>query len=138
MIYLYFIALLAIAFFIIRKTPKWDPRWVGSRLQARGLAIFFGGIILGYLACDFGKGPTYSALKIIGNLACVAGFITMLFGFGKHAKVVFGPIDPKREVDPGYDLEYILCPHCKKAKMRKETKVVKCPICKMKTTIEDF
>jgi len=138
MIYIYFLALLLIAVLFVRKTPKWDPRLAGARLESKGLVIFLAGIILGLLAGELGEGFLYSFFKIISIIICLAGFITMLCGFGRHAKGVFGPIDPRREADPGYDLEYIQCPHCKKAKMRKETKVVTCPICKKKTRIEDF
>jgi len=53
----------------------------------------------------------------------------------KHYKTMFSPIDPKREVDPGYDFDYLLCPHCQKVNIRVESSTIKCPVCRKKTQI---
>jgi len=134
MIYFIVIATFIISLLALVKIPKWDPRWESARIFAKGQIVFLAGIVLIFVA---GK-TDINTIKTIGYITCIPGFIIMLWGSVKHAKFVFSPIDPKRETDSGYDLEYIQCPHCKKTKMRKEKKVVKCPVCKKKTRIEDF
>ena len=134
MIYFLVVATFIIALLAVVKIPKWDPRWASARIFAKGQIIFLAGVILIFVA---GK-TDITTIKAIGYITCIPGFAISLWGLVKHTQKIIGPIDPRRETDPGYDLEYIQCPHCQQAKMRKEKQVVKCPICKKKTKIEDF
>jgi hypothetical protein len=138
MIYFIVIATFIISLVAIAKVPKWDPRWESARIFAKGQIVFLAGVILIFIAGKIDIYALKTTIKSIGYITCIPGFTIMFWGLVKHAQKIFSPIDPKRETDPGYDLEYIQCPHCQKARMRKEKKVVKCPICKKRTKIEDF
>lgn len=132
MIFIYTFGLLAVAILFLPNTRKLDPRLAGPLLLSKGGVVFFlGGLVLTLLA-ESTKLPT---LRIFGNFICVVSYVVILCGFGLMSYKSFHGRDPKREVDPGYDLDYILCPHCQQAEMRKETSVVKCPVCKKKTRL---
>jgi hypothetical protein len=114
-----------------------DPRSSGLRLSFVGGIIFFVGWLVPFTSGMLNAGAVPSIIRTIFTTIAILGFFIAIVGMGKHYKTFFGPIDPKREVDPGYDFEYLLCPHCKKAKMRIEASVVKCPVCKKKTRTKE-
>ena len=136
--YIYALAVIAVATVAIKKIPKWDLRWAPMIVMAKGFLIFTCGILLLALSKDF-VSAAFSQLLNATSIACfVIGFAIVVYGFVIGTRIVFSATDPKREVDPGYELGYILCPHCQKVQMRKEAKVVKCPNCNKKTKVEDF
>lgn len=136
MFILYALAFTIIAFLVLRKKTRWDPRLVGSRLASKGLSIFLGGTVFVLIAEAAGQKSPAAALLVVGNFICIVGFITMLCGFGKNIKILY---DPSLESGQGINLDsqfdYIQCPHCQKAKMMIEDKTVKCPVCKQKTRV---
>lgn len=91
--------------------------------------MFFSGLV---------NDGTPKIIRIIFTPIAIVGFLIGLAGMAKHIKIMFGPIDPKREVDSGYDLEYVLCPHCKKAQIRLDAKPFSCPACKKKISKGGF
>ncbi len=136
--YLYALVIIAVATVAIKKIPKWDLRWAPMIVMAKGVLIFTCGILLLALSKDF-VSTAFSQLLNATSIVCfVIGFAIIAYGFVIGTRVVFGATDLKREVDPGYELGDILCPHCQKVQMRKDSKVVKCPNCKKKTKVEDF
>jgi len=105
------------------------------RTSLKGIALFIGSGLTLALIAEFSGGAPPKLLTWILLPTALFGFGVAVTGMFKHYKGMFGPIDPKREVDPGYDFDYLLCPHCKKTKIRVESSTVKCPICKKKTRI---
>ena len=125
---LYGAAFVAIFAYFAFRAKRTDPRYYGFRLAGKGGMIFF----IGWLVLAIAD--NYESLKLIrtgGYVLAVVGFATMFIGFVKHAKIVFypGQFDAKREVDPGYDLPYKLCPHCKQIQVRMYHNKMKCPKC---------
>jgi hypothetical protein len=99
------------------------------------------------------KFQTSSKKEAISGVLCLASFIalaitgfvpfaylgfvtfiaTIIYNFRTCSEVACKPINnetAKWFVDPGYNLEYDLCPHCGKAKVRKNEIFKKCPVCK--------
>ncbi len=116
-------------------TVKKDPRFAGVRLCFKGIAIFVGSSLVLCLSAILGDGAPPSFIVYICLPVALFGFVVAIDGMFKHYKIMFGPIDPKREVDPGYDFDRLLCPHCKKVEIRVEASAVKCPICKTTTRV---
>lgn len=125
---LYGLAFVAIFALFAFKTKRTDPRYNGFRLASKGGLIFF----LGWLTLAiFENYERYNFLQFGGYALIFVGFAVGLVGFKKHANTVFNPklFDAKREVDPGYDVPYKLCPNCKKIEIRMYYKKMKCPNC---------
>jgi len=120
------------------KAKNRDPRFAGLRLSSIGGIIFFIGWLVPFAVGILNAGTVPGIIKITFTPIAIFGFLIAAAGMLKHYKLFFGPIDPKREVDPGYDFDYLVCPHCQKAKMRIDSSVVKCPVCKKKTKTKDF
>jgi hypothetical protein len=125
---LYGAAFVAIFAYFAFRAKRTDPRFYGFRLASKGGMVFF----IGWLVLAIAD--NYEKLKLIrtgGYVLAVVGFATMFIGFLKHAKIVFNPgqFDAKREVDPGYDLPYKLCPHCKQIQVRMYHNKMKCQKC---------
>ena len=105
-----------------------DPRFNGFRLGSKGGAVFFIGWLVIAVVDDFWK---LNVIRSFGFVIAVVGFAIMIIGFVKHAKIVLypGEFDARREIDPGYDIPYQLCPSCKQIEIRMYHKKMKCPQC---------
>lgn len=117
------------------KKKNKDPRFEGFRLSLKGFVVFFIGWSGPFFSGILNHGKVPEWIHVIFIPIAVFGMLIALKGMIKHYKDFFGPFDPKRAVDPGYDFDYVICQHCKKTKIRAEGKSVKCPICKKKTKI---
>ena len=107
---------------------KYEKRWAGIRLFFKGAIRFgVGGVFIG-----LGEVLGPPLLKTFGLIVFLVGFVLCAKGMGTHWKRTFLTTDPKAEIDPGYDLEYVLCPNCKGVKVRLDARPFKCPICKKK------
>jgi hypothetical protein len=114
------------------KSKNRDPRFAGLRILLCGLAAFIFGVSMLFLRDALNGNAILIILSIVAIPIASIGWIVAAIGMYKHYKIFFGPIDPRREVDPGYDFDYVTCPSCGKAKVRFDTKPLRCPICKTK------
>jgi len=72
----------------------------------------------------------FKPFAILGLISFIA---TIMYSFGANLQIFYKKIDnetAKWFVDPGYNVEYVLCPNCGKAKVRKNVIFKKCPVCK--------
>jgi hypothetical protein len=121
-----FIALLAT---IVVRSNKRDPRFAGSRLMTKGLLVFGIGWLMLVVGASIGTHSAATILRYAGYLAAIIGFCMAVAGEVRHVKLMFGPIDAKRMVDPGYDIPYTDCPHCHEIEVRVYGRKAKCPKC---------
>ena len=113
-----------------KKSRNRDPRFAGMRFSFYGLIVFFSGVSILFIRDALKAGAIATVLNIIAIPIALVGWIIAAIGMYKHYKIFFGPIDPRREVDPGYDFDYVTCPSCGKAQIRFDAKPLRCPICK--------
>ena len=121
-----FIALLAT---VVVKANKRDPRFADQRLMNKGLLLFGVGWLMLVLGASIENNLISTALRYVGYAASVIGFGIAGFGNIKHLRLMFGPVDTRRAVDPNYDVPYTECPHCHKVEVRVIGSKAKCPKC---------
>ena len=120
-----FIAVLAI---ILAKANKRNPRFAGQRVMTKGLLLFGAGWLMLVVSATTGA----NLIRYAGYPIAIIGFCMAGFGWVKHVKLMFKPLDSddiKRMVDPGYDIPYTKCPHCEKVEVRVYGRKAKCPTC---------
>jgi|GEM_PF-4119716 len=116
----------------LRALSKHWKRWEGVRLGAKALILVGASglfVLIGSGYQQFGG----KIIIIAGSILFLIGWLLGVIGAVKHVKVMFAPVDNARaELDPGYNLPFVLCPHCKKASVRIDAPTFRCPVCKQK------
>ena len=126
------IIFLALMVFFHWAFSKHDKRWEGVRLCFKGGILLGVGALLAGLS-DLLEAPVCQVLKVADLLLFLVGLALGFWGMTKHWKIMFAPTtDLRAEIDPGYQLDYVLCPHCKGASIRRDARPFRCPICKKK------
>jgi hypothetical protein len=125
---LYGSAFVALSGYLGFRAKRTDPRFAGFRMACKGGVFFFFGWTILATTCNR---EHLQQLQVIGYIFIMVGFPISFYGFIKHARLMFGSgrFDARREVDPGYDLLYKLCPNCKKIEIRMYRRKMKCPQC---------
>lgn len=121
-----FIALLAT---VVVKANKRDPRFAGQRVMTKGLLAFGIGWLMLVLGASIKIELISTSLRYAGYAVAIIGFCIAVVGEIRHVKLMFGPVDAKRMVDPGYDTPYTECPHCHNVEVRIYGRKAKCPKC---------
>ena len=115
--------------FMYRRIPTWLPKYNGYQLFLGGILLGTVGWLIQILADYISNYFINTALTCTGIIAFLCGFGIAIFGFFRLAVKGININDARREVDPGYDLNYLLCPHCHKSQIRVDAKPYKCPVC---------
>jgi len=126
---LFGIGFVAVLSLLVIKANKRDPRFAGYRLGANGILVFAIGFLIGALGASIENCSVSKAIQLVGNTVATIGFVIAVVGNVKHVKLMFGPIDTRRAVDPNYDVPYTECPHCHKVEVRVTGRKAKCPKC---------
>ena len=67
--------------------------------------------------------------QVVFMVGWVIGVIAVVTGYKQFFCKRMSEEEIKRQVDPGYDLDYTLCPHCNKTMIRRDASPHRCPIC---------
>jgi hypothetical protein len=97
--------------------------------MVKGLLVFGVGTLLIAVGASIESDSISTAIRSIGYVVSIGGFGVAVVGNIKHVKLMFGPVDTRRIVDPNYDVPYTECPHSHKVDVRVTGSKAKCPKC---------